>query len=62
MDTLLHRLPEKMTGRVTVQVPFTHTLKQLGTEVIQAFVHTDPVGAGPYPLGQLMELQAQRRT
>jgi hypothetical protein len=59
MDRLLTRLPTEPTGRVTVRAPFAHLLSALGTEVMQAFVHTDLIGAGQYPFGQLMELQAQ---
>ena len=32
----------------------------LRAEVNQAFVHTDVIGTGLFPFGQLIELQAQR--
>jgi hypothetical protein len=60
MDGLEHRLPAALVGRVTVQQPFAVALRTLGTEVLQGFVHTDVVGAGLFPFGQLIELQAQR--
>jgi hypothetical protein len=35
-------------------------LPALGAEVNQVFVHTDVIGTGLFPFGQLIELQAQR--
>lgn len=60
MDRLLNALPPELKGRVTVTAPFAHPLKELGTEVMQSFVHTDLIGCGTFPFGQLIELQAQR--
>jgi hypothetical protein len=60
VESLEQRLPAELEGRVTVQQPFAVSLPALGTEVLQGFVHTDVVGAGLFPFGQLIELQAQR--
>jgi len=60
MKRLEERLPSELEGRVTVQAPFAVALPALGTEFLQGFVHTDVVGAGLFPFGQLIELQAQR--
>ncbi|MGF7237482.1 MAG: hypothetical protein ACQSGP_21340 [Frankia sp.] len=60
IDRLGHSLPAELAGRVTVYPPFPIGLQALATEVLQVFVHTDVVGLGFYPFGQLIELQAQR--
>lgn len=59
-DRVQNQLPAELAGRVTTVAPFPLTLGELGTEVIQGFVHTDVVGTGLFPFGQLIELQAQR--
>lgn len=60
ISRLTDGLPAELTGRVTVYPPFQVQLPALGTEVLQTFIHTDIVGPGFFPFGQLIELQAQR--
>ncbi len=57
---LEHALSGDLAGRVTMYPPFPVKLPALGTEVLQTFVHTDLIGPGFFPFGQLIELQAQR--
>jgi hypothetical protein len=52
-------LPTALVGRVTVYPASTVRLGDLGVDATQAFVHTDIVGTGLFPFGQLIELQAQ---
>jgi hypothetical protein len=59
-DRLQHDLPAQLVGRVTVHPSAPVALPALGAEVNQAFVHTDVIGTGLFPFGQLIELQAQR--
>jgi hypothetical protein len=60
IDHLEHQLPPELEGRVTVQAPYPAKLPALGADVLQGFVHTDVIGTGLYPFGQLIELQAQQ--
>jgi hypothetical protein len=43
-----------------VHPPYPAKLPALGADVLQGFVHTDVIGTGLYPFGQLIELQAQQ--
>jgi hypothetical protein len=60
LDRLQHGLPAELAGRVTLYPQFSIPLPALGAEVVQAFIHTDVIGGGAFPFGQLIELQAQR--
>ncbi|MFF3372229.1 hypothetical protein ACFYXF_04640 [Streptomyces sp. NPDC002680] len=60
VDRLRKSLPAELAGRVTVHPSAPVALPALAAEVDQAFVHTDVIGAGLFPFGQLIELQAQR--
>jgi hypothetical protein len=60
IDHLEHRLPAELEGRVTVHPPYPAKLPALGADVLQGFVHTDVIGTGLYPFGQLIELQAEQ--
>lgn len=60
IDRLQHELPAEPAGRVTVIPSSPVALPKVGAEVNQAFVHTDVIGTGLFPFGQLIELQAQR--
>jgi hypothetical protein len=60
LDRLEHQLPAELEGRVTVHPPEHAKLPALGTDVLQGFVHTDVIGTGLFPFGQLIELQAQQ--
>jgi hypothetical protein len=60
MNGLEDRFPPELEGRVTVHAPYPLQLTALACEVLQGFVHTDVVGTGLLPFGQLIELQAQR--
>ena len=53
-------LSGELAGRITMYPPFPVKLPALGTEVLQTFVHTDLIGPGFFPFGQLIELQAQQ--
>ncbi|MFJ3779006.1 hypothetical protein ACIPX0_45795 [Streptomyces sp. NPDC090075] len=59
-DRLTNELPEELKGRVTVIPTGPLPLPRTGREVNQAFVHTDVIGGGLFPFGQLIELQGQR--
>jgi hypothetical protein len=60
VDRLQNSLPEELAGHVTVYPSAPVALPALAAEVDQAFVHTDVIGSGLFPFGQLIELQAQR--
>lgn len=60
VDRLGNALPDQLAGRVTVYPSAPVALPALAAEVDQAFVHTDVIGTGLFPFGQLIELQAQR--
>lgn len=60
VDRLQHGLPAELAGRVTVIPSSPVPLPTLAVEVNQSFVHTDVIGTGLFPFGQLIELQAQR--
>jgi hypothetical protein len=60
VDRLRNSLPEELAERVTVYPSAPVALPELTAEVDQAFVHTDVIGTGLFPFGQLIELQAQR--
>jgi hypothetical protein len=60
VDRLQHHLPATLVGRVTVFPSSPAALPALAAEVNQAFVHTNVIGTGLFPFGQLIELQAQR--
>lgn len=52
-------LPAQLKDRVRV-FPFNSVpLTELGLLATQGFVHTDVIGTGLFPFGQLIELQAQ---
>ncbi|MCB0995733.1 MAG: hypothetical protein KDB21_11615 [Acidimicrobiales bacterium] len=53
-------LPDEMRGRVEITPIRPGDPRSMTDELIQAFVRTDIVCAGLFPLGQLIELQAQR--
>jgi hypothetical protein len=60
LDHVEHKLPAELEGRVTVHPSYSAKLPALGADVVQGFVHTDVIGTGLFPFGQLIELQAQR--
>jgi hypothetical protein len=60
IDCLEHQLPAQLQGRVTVLPHYPAKLPALAADVLQGFVHTDVIGTGLYPFGQLIELQAQQ--
>jgi hypothetical protein len=60
LDGLAHDLPVQLEGRVTVHAPGHTELPAIGMQVLQGFVHTDVIGTGLLPFGQLIELQAQQ--
>jgi hypothetical protein len=55
-----HDLPPEMQHRVEITPIRPGDPRSMTDELIQAFVRTDIVCAGLFPLGQLIELQAQR--
>ena len=59
VERLRNDLPPELAGRVTV-FPFSSVpLPELGVLATQGFVHTDVIGTGLFPFGQLIELQSQ---
>lgn len=56
---LQNELPPELAERVTVYPATTVPLPSLGVDATQGFVHTDVVGTGLFPFGQLVELQVQ---
>ena len=50
-----------MTGRFQVQAIRPDDPAALSQDIIQAFVYTDIAACGLFSLGQVIELQAQRR-
>lgn len=59
IDRLRNDLPQQLAGRVSVFEPTAVPLPKLGVLATQGFVHTDAIGTGLFPFGQLIELQAQ---
>lgn len=55
-----NELPREMQDRVEITPIRPGDPRSFTDELIQAFVRTDIVCAGLFPLGQLIELQAQR--
>jgi hypothetical protein len=60
IDRLQRHLPDAFVGRVEVDPVRPGDPRSFTDELIQAFVYTDVVCAGLFPMGQLIELQAQR--
>jgi hypothetical protein len=61
VDRLQASLPTELSSRVAVQVVRPGDPGALTNDLIQAFVYTDLICTGLFTLGQLIELQGQRR-